>query len=149
MSVDDLVYSLDIPEMYEFNINGAHYDKQGDIPDTLLTKNVSVWQVEANKYYTNLYCLTLWTWDYIHSRVAEDVLSVGFSDEQIKCLIASGNSLSTIVDMVLSMDTVIEAYSKHKYNKHQIRKIVYEIYANRLIDDLNEFIQGIENKEDE
>lgn len=142
MCVDDLVYKLFSPEMYEFKINGITYGRQGDIPDNILSKNVSVWEVKSSTIFAYLYCLEIDTWDHVRVKVANGILKAGFSMRQINDMLKSGTSLSTITDMALSLDAVITAYTKLGYNKHNVRSIVYEIYADELLQDLNKIILG-------
>lgn len=145
MSVDDLVYSLYGSEQYEFKINDIIYNKPGDIPPTLLGRNVQNWKV-TDTPFANLFCLSIDTWDFVKAKVASRIMEAGFSMEQVKSMLNNGTSLSTITDMALSIDAVITAYEKMGYTKHTVRHIVYEIYANELLEDLNNIIIGINKK---
>ena len=142
MSVDDLVYKLCNSELYEIKINGVTYGKVGDITANVLNKNVSNWGVTTSTVFENLFCLEIDTWDFYQLQLTNNILRLGFCDAQINSMIKSGISLSTIVDMTLSLDTVIDSCDKMGYKTHQIRPNVYEIYADRLITNLNNFLIG-------
>lgn len=140
MSIADLVYSLFNQEMYEYTIDGTTYPKVSHIPDNVLNKNVENWEVTTHPAFGMLYCLKVDTWNVTRGMVAEYILEVGFSAEQIKQMIKSGISLASITDITLSVDAVISIYTKMGYNKSQMQRILYEAYANMLLDDLNAYI---------
>jgi hypothetical protein len=149
MSVDDLVYKLFNPESCEFKINNVVYDKQSDIPENMLNRNVKYWEVKNHTVFGNLLCINIETWDYVNALIANKVMLAGFGMAQVKLMMKSGVPLSKITEMVLTIDSVISVFTKFRYTKDQAYHVVYEMYTNELLEELNDFILGKEIKQED
>lgn len=144
MSIDDLIQTMFCQELYEFRIDDAEYYKAGDIPPDLLIRTVVSWESIANNHGPDSYCLEIYTWNYYQDQILSDLDKVCFNIEQISIMTKNGVSLSNITDMTLEIDSVKKLYSEQGFNKERVRPIVYEYYANKLIEQLNSFILGKE-----
>lgn len=145
MSVDDILYTLCNPEAYTFMIDGIEYGKMGDVPPDILIRNVNSWESITNDKYDYSYSLEIYTWNYFQEQIISGLELVCFNDAQLNAMVKSGTSLSNITDMTLTMDAMKALYSEQGFNKHNVRPLIYDYYANRLVELLNGFIIGKED----
>lgn len=142
MTVADFLFKLGDPDLCSFNIDHKPYAKIGNIPDTILYKNILTYDVMVSELFCNLVNVNILTEDTKYEELQNIVLYSGFSREQLLNMMSSGCSFSQVIESVLDIDSVKCGYENTGFNRSQMLSIVRDIYTNELTKNLNTKLSG-------